>query len=121
MKTDFDRPVDLIIDHQTAARLMARGRQQRAHEQLIPREVFEADEAWRHARRARGDDADNLTVGGDDGEANRDNGGLIVQVSQGNDDLTDQKANEETIKDMIEAIIRRYTTSMFRCVLMFSK
>ena len=40
---------------------MARGRQQRAHEQLIPREVFEADEARRRARRARGDDSDVST------------------------------------------------------------
>ena len=38
---------------------MARGKQQRPHEQLVPREVFEArqaDEAWRRARRACGDD-----------------------------------------------------------------
>ena len=41
---------------------MARGRQQRAHERLIPREVFEADEARRRARRARGDDSDDSTV-----------------------------------------------------------
>ena len=41
---------------------MARGRQQRAHERLIPREVFEADEARRRARRARGDDFDDSTV-----------------------------------------------------------
>ena len=39
---------------------MARGKQQRSHERLIPREVFEArqaDEARRRARRARGDDS----------------------------------------------------------------
>ena len=100
---------------------MARGRQQRAHERLIPREVFEANEARRRARRAHGDDFNDLTVGGDDGEANRDNGGLIIQAGQGNVDLKDQEANEETIKDTIEAIIRRYTTSMFRRVLMFSE
>ena len=78
---------------------MARGRQQRAHEGLIPREVFEADEARRRARRARGDDSDDLTVGGDDGEANHDNSGLIVQVGQGNDDLEDQEANEEMFSE----------------------
>ena len=41
---------------------MARGKQQRPHERLIPREVFEArqaDEARRHARRARGDDSND--------------------------------------------------------------
>ena len=100
---------------------MARGRQQCAHERLIPCEVFEADEARRRARRAHGDDSEDLTVGGDDGEANRDNDGLIVQVGQGNDDLEDQEASEETIKDTIKAIIRRSTTSMFRRVLMCSE
>ena len=41
---------------------MARGKQQRPHERLIPREVFEArqdGEARRRAQRARGDDSDN--------------------------------------------------------------
>ena len=41
---------------------MARGKQQRPHERLIPREVFEAqqaDEARRRARHARGDDCDD--------------------------------------------------------------
>ncbi len=41
---------------------MARGKQQRPHERLIPREVFEArqaDETRRHARRTRGDDSDD--------------------------------------------------------------
>ncbi len=41
---------------------MARGKQQRPHERLIPREVLEvwqADEARRRARRAHGDDSDD--------------------------------------------------------------
>ena len=97
---------------------MSRGRPQRAHERLIPRKVFEADEAWRFARRARGDNSDNLTVGNDND--NDDDGGHVVQVGQGNIDLKDEGANEETIEDTINATIRCSTTSMFRCVLMFS-
>ena len=50
---------------------MARGRPQCAHERLIPREVFEADEARRCAWRARGDDSDDSTVDNDDDEENR--------------------------------------------------
>jgi len=80
--------------------------------------VFEADEARRCARRARGDDSDNLTVGNDNDNDN--DGGHVVQVGQGNIDLKDEGANEETIEDTINATIRRSTTSMFRCVLMFS-
>ena len=41
---------------------MARGKQQRLHERLIPHEVFEARQAYeaqRRAWRARGDDSDN--------------------------------------------------------------
>jgi len=96
---------------------MARGRQQRAHERLLPRQVFEADEARRRAWRACGDDSDDSTVGDDDDE----DGGLIVQVGQGNDDLEDEEVNEETINDTLKATIRRSTTFMFRCVLMFSE
>ena len=42
--------------------MMARGKQQRPHERLIPREVLEAlqaDEARRRAQHARGDDSDD--------------------------------------------------------------
>ena len=43
---------------------MARGgRVQCPAERLIPREVFEADEARRRARRARGDDFDDYDHG----------------------------------------------------------
>jgi hypothetical protein len=94
------------------------------HEQLIPRKDFEADQARRRARRARGDDSDNSTVGIENEETNNeeniDDRGHIVQVGQGNDDLEDKEANKETIEDTIEATIRRFTTSMFRRVLVFS-
>ena len=82
--------------------------------------MFEADEAQRRARRARGDDSDDSTVGNDDDEENRENSGHIVEVGQGNINLEDEGANEETIEDTIEATIHRSTTSMFRRVLMFS-
>ena len=49
---------------------MARGRQQRTvRDRLIPREVWEADEARRRARRDRGVDSDESTVN-DENEAN---------------------------------------------------
>ena len=82
--------------------------------------MFEADEAQRRARRARGDDSDDSTVGNDDDEENRENSGHIVEVGQGNINLEDEGANEETIEDTIEATIHCSTTSMFRRVLMFS-
>ena len=73
---------------------MARGKQQRPHERLIPREVFEArqaDEARRRAWRARGDDSDDLTVSIENEETNNeenlDDHVNIVQVGQGNDNL----------------------------------
>ena len=100
---------------------MARGgRVQCPAERLIPREVFEADEARRRARCARGDDSNASTVGDNNNEVKRDNHGHIVQVGQGNNHLEDKVANEEMIEDTIEATIRRSTTSMFRCVLVFS-
>jgi len=86
----------------------------------LSREVFEADEARRRARRAHGDDSDDSTVGNDDDEENRNDGSHIIQVGQGNIDLEDKVANEETIEDTIEATIRHSTTSMFRRILMFS-
>ena len=87
------------------------------------REVFEArqaSEARRSAQRPRGDDSDNSTVGNNDGEANRNDGGNINPIGQGNVDLEGEEAKEEMIKDTIEATIRHSTTSMFRHVLMFS-
>jgi hypothetical protein len=100
---------------------MARGgRVQCPAERLIPREVFEADEARRRARCARGDDSDASTVGDNDDEVNRDNHGHIVQVGQGNNDLEDKEENEEMIEEMIEAAVRHSMTSMLRRVLVFS-
>ncbi len=58
---------------------MARARRQRGYERLIPREVYEANEARRRARRARGVDSDDWTVANDDDdEENRDDDGHIV-------------------------------------------
>jgi hypothetical protein len=100
---------------------MARARRQRGYERLIPREVYDANEARRRARRARGVDFDDSTVANDDNdEENRDDDGHIVQVGQGNNDPEDEGANEEAIEDPIEAAIRRSMTYMFRRVLMFS-
>ena len=98
---------------------MARGHQQRSvRDRLIPREVWEADEARRCARRNRGVDSDESTVGNKNEESNAEenrNRGGIVQVGQGND-----PEDKETAEEAIEAIVHRATTSMFRRVLMFS-
>jgi hypothetical protein len=83
--------------------------------------VYEANEARRRARRARGVDSDDSTVANDnDDEENRDDNGHIIQVGQGNNDPDDEGGNEEAIEDPIEVAIRRSTTTMFRRVLMFS-
>ena len=87
---------------------------------LYPKRCLRRMRIRRRALRTRGDDFDDSTVSNDNDEENRDDGGHIVQVGQGNNDLEDEGANEETVVDTIEATIRRSTTSMFRRVLMFS-
>ncbi len=53
---------------------MARSRQQqRAQDQLIPHNVWEADEARRRARRDHSVDSDVSTVGNKSGVSNQDN------------------------------------------------
>ncbi len=73
-------------------------------DQLIPRVVWEADEALCRARHDCGIDSDVSTVG----DKNEESG-------QGND-----PQNKETLKETIEAVVRRMTTAMFRRVLLFS-
>ena len=83
----------------------------------MPRGDYEALEARHQARRDRGEDSDDSTVGNDD---NDEDGGLAVQVGQDNLDL-EEEMNKEAIVDTIEATIRRSTTSMFKCILMFNQ
>ena len=87
----------------------------------MPREVYEADEARRRARRALGDDSDDSTVGNKneetDNEENHDRGDN-VQVGRGNDH--EELEDEETTEEAIEATVLRTTTSTFKRVLMFS-
>ena len=92
---------------------MARGRQQwTARDRLIPREVWEADEARRRARRDRGVDSDESTVD-DENEANDRNNNIE------DPDPVDPD-NEDTIGDTIEAVLCQSTIAMFRCVLIFN-
>ncbi len=83
---------------------MGRRQQQSVRGRLIPRDVWEADEARCRARRDRGVDSDVWTVG----DVNEESG-------QGSD-----PENEETLEETIEAVFRRTTTAMFRSVLLFS-
>jgi hypothetical protein len=86
---------------------MARRRQQNVRDRLIPREVWEADEARRRARRDRGVDSDESTVGNESEVSGR---------------VNDPEApeNKETLGATIEEILRQKTTAMFRRVLMFT-
>ncbi len=87
---------------------MARSRQQQnARDRLIPRDVWDADEARRRARRDRGVDSDVSTVS-DESEAS------------GQDNNPEYPENEETLGETIEEVLRRTTTAMFRRVLMFT-
>jgi hypothetical protein len=86
---------------------MARRRQQNARDRLIPREVWEADEARRRARRDRGVDSDESTVGNE-------------SEASGHVNDTGAPENEETLGETIKEVLRRTTTAMFRRVLMFT-
>ena len=80
--------------------MMARQRCQRTvQDRLIPRKVWEADEARRRARRDCGDDSDVSTVG-DESEA----GGR-------NNDPEDPEdpENKETLGEKLEEVLRRPT------------
>jgi hypothetical protein len=86
---------------------MARARQQRGFERLIPCEVYEANEARRRARRDRGVDSDVSTVGD------------ASEASGRNNDPEDPE-NEATLGDTIEEVLRQSTITMFRRVLVFN-
>ncbi len=58
-----------------------------------------------------------MTVANEDDD---EDGGFAVQVGQDNLDL-EEEMNKEAIEDTMEASIRRSATSMFQCVLMFSR
>ncbi len=97
---------------------MARGRQQRTvRDRLIPREVWEADEARRRALRDRGVDSDEST----DDEENEANDRRNNDPAGNNDpavpdDPVDPE-DEDSIEDTIEAVLRQSTIAMFRRVL----
>ncbi len=69
--------------------------------------MWEADEARRRARRDRGVDSNVSTVGDKSGESGQDNDPEDPEI-------------EETLEETIEEVLRRTTTTMFRCILMFS-
>ncbi len=87
--------------------MTARRRQQNTRDRLIPREVWEADEARCCAWRDCGIDSDVSTVGDESEVSGR---------------VNDPEApeNEETLGETIEEVLRQTTTAMFRCVLMFT-
>ena len=94
---------------------MARGRQQRTvRDRLIPREVWEADEARRRARRDRGVDSDESTDDEENEANDRRNNDPEVPA-----DPVDPE-DEDSIVDTIEAVLRQSTIAMFRRVLIFS-
>jgi hypothetical protein len=94
---------------------MARGRQQRTvWDRLIPREVWEADEARRRARRDRGVDSDESTDDKENEANDRRNNDPEVPA-----DPVDPE-DEDSIVDTIEAVLRQSTIAMFRRVLIFS-
>jgi len=85
----------------------------------MPRADNEALEAWRQARRDRRDDSDDSTVPSNDDDDD-DN---AIQIGQGDpaDPGLDEEVEAGAIKDTIDAIIRRSTTSMFQRVLIFNQ
>ena len=88
---------------------MGRQRQQQSvQDRLVPRAVWDAREARRRARRARGVDSDESTVSEEGGDPPQPQ----AQV-QDHD-------NDETHEETIEAVIRRQTIDMFKSVLLFS-
>ncbi len=91
---------------------MARGRQQRTvRDRLIPREVWEADEARRRARRDRGVDSDESTDDEENEANDRRNNDPEVPA-----DPVDPE-DEDSIVETIEAVLRQLTIAMFRRVL----
>ncbi len=91
---------------------MARARQQRGFERLIPHEVYEANEARRRARRDRGVDSDVSTVGDASEASGRNN--------DPEDRDPEDPENEATLGDTIEEVLRQLTITMFRRVLVFN-
>ena len=94
---------------------MTRGRQQRtAQDRLIPREVWETDEARCRARRDRGVDSDESTDDEENEANDRCNNDPEVPA-----DPVDPE-DEDSIVDTIEAVLRQSTIAMFRRVLIFN-
>ena len=88
---------------------MARQRQQRSvQDRLIPREVWDAEEARRRARRNHGVDSDEETENEEDDPPRPQ--APQVQVDD----------NDEAQEETIEAVIRQQTINMFKSVLLFS-
>jgi hypothetical protein len=87
--------------------MMTRRCQRSVQDRLIPRKVWEADEARRCARRDRGVDSDESTVGNESEASGRVNN-------------PEAPENEETLVETIEEVLCRTTTAMFMRVLMFT-
>jgi hypothetical protein len=91
---------------------MARQHQQRSvQDRMIPRAVWDANEARRRARRDRGVDSDEST---DDDES-------VASAASARVNDPEDPENEETLGETIEEVLRRMTTAMFVRVLMFTK